>query len=58
MNTKEKGLILAYLTNLGYTNVRFQEGREGYFILAQNYNCTMCIEIEPLLEEMRRKGLY
>ena len=58
MNAKEKGLILAYLTNLGYTDVRFQEGREGHLILAQNYGCTMCIEIEPLLEEMRRKELY
>ena len=51
-----KKLLTEYLERLGYTNITFHKER-NYFILAQHYNSTMCIDIAELVNEILRKEL-
>ena len=45
-----KTLIETYLTNCGYTNITWHQGRKGYYILAERYNSTNCIDIDNLIQ--------
>ena len=51
-----KDLIEKYLTDLGYSEIRWYWGRRGYFLLAVSpYRCgSACFNVAELVEEILR----
>jgi hypothetical protein len=45
-----KEFIEQYLKRLGYSNITWQWGREGWYILTMKHNIINCINIKDLVE--------
>lgn len=47
-----KALIEKYLTACGYTNITWHKGRNGYYVLAQRNNATLCYNVGEMADEL------
>lgn len=53
-----KRIIENYLLQLNFTNIVWEYGREGYYILAQDPHVGIrCFNVNSLVEEMLRKEI-
>lgn len=49
-----KEIIEAYLIKCGYTNITWHKGRKGYYIMGLYYDCTSCVDLRKIANEILR----